>query len=593
MSNSPHHRARSAAVASRMSSTKPTVVIADPSIRPISSASNTNLAAQATNGLHKKNQSLSVLSSTTDRTQTPPPKIDAGLSGLENPDPATPDVDPAPGTKDDDETSEPWTGLDLGGIKLRTLSTALFSFTHVTSLYINHNSLTSLPSAISQLRQLTLLDATANELTSIPPEIGVLCKLKDLLLFDNHLTTLPPEIGTLYLLETLGIEGNPLEDRLKKIIAEDGTKALITQLRDSCPVGAAPPERQWIEVEPDHSSPADGKQESFTVLTYNILCQAFAPSSTYSYTPSWALDWSYRKQTILQEIINAAADVVCLQEIDGEQYGEFFLPQLQSHGYEGAHYPRTRARTMSADEAKLVDGCAIFWKDDRFSLVETQVIEFNQVALAKTDMRTDDMFNRVMSRDNIAVTASLEFKASGARLLVANAHVYWDHRYRDVKLVQIGMLMEELEKVAERFGTLPAKPVSEPEFNKGRPPKYERLERGRDVPLILCVDTNSLAKSAVYELISDGEVAPDHEDFMTHVYGTYTKHGLRHRLGLRSACSTFGEMKMTNFTPTFEAAIDYIFYTPRSMKVTSVLGDVDRSYLDKTVGFPNAHFPSE
>jgi CCR4-NOT transcription complex subunit 6 len=255
--------------------------------------------------------------------------------------------------------------LDLGGIRLKTLSTALFTFSHITSLYVNHNSLTFIPPAISQLRQLTLLDATGNELTSLPPELGVLCKLKELLLFDNHLTTLPPELGTLYQLETLGIEGNPMEERLRKILAEEGTIALITQLRDSCPVGPAPPERQWIEIEPDIDSPSSGKQESFTVLSYNILCASFAPGTTYSYTPSWALDWSYRKQTILQEIINASADVVCLQEIDVEQYAEFFAPQLKQHGYDGAHYPRTRARTMGTEEAKLVDGCATFWKEER------------------------------------------------------------------------------------------------------------------------------------------------------------------------------------------------------------------------------------
>ncbi len=230
----------------------------------------------------------------------------------------------------------------------------------------------------------------------------------------------------------------------------------------------------------------------------------------------------------------------------------------------------------------------------RFQLVETQVIEFNQVAIQKIDMRTDDMFNRVMSRDNIAVVAALEFAASGARLVVANSHIYWDHRYRDVKLVQIGMLMEELEKVVERFAHLPAKLQSDLEYNNGRgPPVYDRGEKGRDIPLILCVDLNSLAGSAVHDFLSTGQIPPDHEDFMSHVYGPYTAKGLHHRLGLRSACASFGEMRMTNFTPTFDAAIDYIFYSHRPLKVTSVLGDVDRGYLEKTAGFPNAHFPSE
>ena len=345
-------------MASRLSNKPISVTIFDPNNHPQPSGSSVTI-----NGTHRMNTSLTV-SSTVDRAITPPLSEASATSNLNNVDPATPAQAPAP-TEEKDGPSEPWSGLDLGGIKLRTLSTALFSFSHITSLYINHNNISSLPPAISNLRQLTLLDATANELTSIPPEVGILCKLRDLLLFDNHLTTLPPELGTLYQLETLGIEGNPMEERLRKVIAEEGTTALITQLRDSCPVGDGPPERQWIEIEPDVSSPRSGRQESFTVLTYNILCHSFAPGTTYSYTPSWALDWSYRKQTILQEILNASADVVCLQEVDGEQYAEYFFPQLKLHGYEGCHYARTRSRTMSPEEAKMVDGCATFWKEDR------------------------------------------------------------------------------------------------------------------------------------------------------------------------------------------------------------------------------------
>ncbi|WVR09629.1 glucose-repressible alcohol dehydrogenase transcriptional effector [Kwoniella sp. DSM 27419] len=590
-SSSLHHRARAAAISSRATNKPAAVVITDPNNRPTSSQSN------VANGIHRKQTSLSVLNrSDSERAFTPVPALSelSTTPGQDHVDPATPAQPPAPTGTDDDRPSEPWTGLDLGGVRLKTLSLGLFSFTHITSLYINHNSLSTIPSAIASLRHLTCLDATANEITSIPPELGVLCKLKELLLFDNRLTTLPFELGTLYQLETLGIDGNPLDERLRKVLAEEGTSGLITHMRDNCPVGPEPPERQWIEIEPDVSSPSEGKQESFTVLTYNILCAQFAPGTTYSYTPNWALDWQYRKQAILSEIVQASADVVCLQEIDCEQYADFFLPQLKQHGYEGQHYPRSRARTMSADEQKVVDGCATFWKDERFQLVETQVVEFNQLAIAKTDMRTEDMFNRVMSRDNIAVVAALEFRISGARLLVANSHIYWDHRYRDVKLVQIGMLMEELEKIAENFSRLPAKLSSDPEYNLGRgPPKYDRMEKGRDIPLILCVDLNSLSGSAVYDYLSSGEIAGNHEDFMSHVYGPYTNKGLRHRLGLRSSCASFGEMRMTNHTPTFAAAIDYIFYTPKSMKVTSVLGDVDREYLDKTVGFPNAHFPSD
>lgn len=204
------------------------------------------------------------------------------------------------------------------------------------------------------------------------------------------------------------------------------------------------------------------------------------------------------------------------------------------------------------------------------------------------------MLNRVAMRDNIAVIALLEFIETGARLMAVNSHIFWDHHYRDVKIVQIGILMEELERVAEQFAKYPPKPIAETAFNQGRPaPKYNPANKGTDIPLILCVDLNSLVDSSVYDYITKGEIAPDHEDFMNFTYGDITRRGLKHRLGLQSSASSFGELRLTNFTPTFTAAIDYIFYTPSALKVTSVLGDVDKPYLDKNVGFPNAHFPSE
>lgn len=62
----------------------------------------------------------------------------------------------------------------------------------------------------------------------------------------------------------------------------------------------------------------DGRMSSagtFTVLSYNILSDAYATNEVYSYCPSWALSWPYRRQNLLREIVGYRADVVCLQEV--------------------------------------------------------------------------------------------------------------------------------------------------------------------------------------------------------------------------------------------------------------------------------------
>jgi CCR4-NOT transcription complex subunit 6 len=48
-------------------------------------------------------------------------------------------------------------------------------------------------------------------------------------------------------------------------------------------------------------------------MCYNTLCEKYATPQTYAYTPSWALSWDYRKDLLLQEILNYSGDILCLQ----------------------------------------------------------------------------------------------------------------------------------------------------------------------------------------------------------------------------------------------------------------------------------------
>jgi len=260
----------------------------------------------------------------------------------------------------------------MGGVNLKNLppNSGLFSFTFLVTLYLNHNFLSSIPPGIAKLRHLELLDLSGNNLTSLPPELGMLTSLKELYVFDNNLSTLPPELGTMHLLQTLGIEGNPLEARLKSMVQKDGTPAFISFLRDTGPVPAPPPKRVWKHILSAAEQGAlinDPNAEMVSVFCYNILCERYATERLYGYTPSWALSWDYRKQLILSEIIDSEADFLCLQEVDVAQYEEYFSKHLGMRGYEGVYWPKSRAKTMSNEQdRRLVDGCAIFHKTSKY-----------------------------------------------------------------------------------------------------------------------------------------------------------------------------------------------------------------------------------
>lgn len=51
-----------------------------------------------------------------------------------------------------------------------------------------------------------------------------------------------------------------------------------------------------------------------------------------------------------------------LQEVETDQFYNFFLPELERDGYEGIFSPKSRAKTMNESERKYVDGCAIFYR---------------------------------------------------------------------------------------------------------------------------------------------------------------------------------------------------------------------------------------
>lgn len=100
-------------------------------------------------------------------------------------------------------------------------------------------------------------------------------------------------------------------------------------------------------------------------MCYNVLCDKLATRQLYSYCPSWALNWDFRKKGILEEIRHYGADIINLQEVEMEQFYNYFLPELKIDGYSGIYSPKSRAKHMAESERKYVDGCAIFYRTSK------------------------------------------------------------------------------------------------------------------------------------------------------------------------------------------------------------------------------------
>jgi len=359
-----------------------------------------------------------------------------------------------------------------------------------------------------------------------------------------------------------------------------------------------PPDRPWQTLgEPTKNKPSS----LFTVECYNVLCDKYATRQQYGYCPSWALSWEYRKKYILSDIKKNSADILCLQEVETDQFYNFFQPELAKEGYEGIFAPKSRAKTMSENERKHVDGCAIFYRKRKFTLVKKHLVEFNQLAMSNAE-GCDDMLNRVMTKDNIGLAALLQTKDAAfddsdpppdpsqlnQPLLVCTAHIHWDPEFCDVKLIQTMMLMSEVRTILEESAT-----SFRPGATKTDP---------NSVPLILCGDLNSLPDSGVIEFLSSGRIAADHADFKELGYrdclrklsSTENKNEFTHPFKLARAYSG-EELPYTNYTFDFKGIIDYIFYSRQHLSVLGQLGPLDQEWIkeSKIVGFPHPHVPSD
>nr|CAG4647916.1 EOG090X06K5 [Moina brachiata]SVE93022.1 EOG090X06K5 [Moina brachiata] len=356
--------------------------------------------------------------------------------------------------------------------------------------------------------------------------------------------------------------------------------------------------RPWIPLgHPDRTRPTC----IFTVMCYNVLCDKYATRLMYGYCPNWVLKWEYRRKSILEEIRHYSADIISLQEVETEQYYNYFYPELKRDGYEGIFSPKSRAKTMAESDRRYVDGCAIFFRTAKFSLVYDHLIEFNQLALANAE-GSDDMLNRVMTKDNIGLAALLETKegawSNGIRpdpsqihqpLLVCTAHIHWDPQYCDVKLVQTMMLMNELKQLTQDAVGHSFRPGHKAD------PSHTQL--------LLCGDFNSLPESGVVEFLNTSRIAANHSDFKEFGYKSCLQkiapfseksNEFTHPFRLTGAYTT-DVMPYSNYTYDFKGLIDHIFYSKNTMSPLGLLGPVDAEWFreNRVLGCPHRDIPSD
>ncbi|XP_028793872.1 carbon catabolite repressor protein 4 homolog 3 [Neltuma alba] len=337
-------------------------------------------------------------------------------------------------------------------------------------------------------------------------------------------------------------------------------------------------ERHWVEA--DHEALAS--TERFTVVSYNVLADrnAYEHRDLYSNVPSQYLKWNHRKRVICKELFALDPDIICLQEVD--RYWEISNTLVKA-GYIGSYKRRT---------GDTIDGCALFWKADKFRLLEGESIEFKGIGL----------------RDNVAQLSVFEMRKSDSRrLLVGNIHVLYNPSRGEVKLGQVRSLLSRAQTLSEKWGNVPV--VLAGDFNSTPQSGIYKFLTSSELNIMLydrrelsgqknCHPAQVLGykKEAVNPFILIDRLFQNwtDEEVIT-ATGSSERHFVVHPFKLNSSYAKVkgsastrgfnGEPLATSYHSKFLGTVDYLWYSD-SIIPTKVLDTVPINILRRTGGLP-------
>eukprot|EP00759_Apiculatamorpha_spiralis_P050074 PhF_6_TR4490/c0_g1_i1/m.6186/K19612/PDE12; 2',5'-phosphodiesterase len=380
---------------------------------------------------------------------------------------------------------------------------------------------------------------------------------------------------------------------------------------------------------PNPLESTDSQPNATRVVTYNILHDAYADSEyaravLYPYVRPDLLTLKGRELRVGEELLSYNADIICLQEVGWSTFESYLKPMLQNFGFDGCYESKYRS-AMCGTATK--DGSCILWSKSKFQYVSHTVLPltyaFFETQYGKTpywkEMETKlvtgyaQVTTTLRNVTTIGVIAKLRHVATNKAVYVLNAHLFYHPHGRHIRFLQTQMMMDTLGQLV----------AAEPETTS---------------PAVLfCGDLNSFPKSIVHEYLHSGCTNEDHVDWHDSEKFRWDKEesssesqnpeeqqqesqqqqsstSLSQQLPLfalnaaipksmmsgteggqllRDVCSHWGPDDYTNFTPLFKARLDYIFYTPKTFDVVSVLPNPTVEELTENIAIPSERFPSD
>jgi len=224
------------------------------------------------------------------------------------------------------------------------------------------------------------------------------------------------------------------------------------------------------------SSFIEDSKDQFSLMSWNILL----PNSQDNwwchkqYSSNVAMDkrqWEHRQSLIKERLLHSAADIVCIQEADGDTFDADFA-FMKDNGYDHVLHKKFRFR------------CATFFLKDKF------------------------MLDREAHKDRTLVT-SLKSTATDRVLHIVNCHLSGgaapERRLRQVH--------DGLQQIQKYINALELDLTKQIKFKRPSPKLIAKAEKALDeyksAGIVVAGDFNSDGNTAVRKLLVEGGVEPE------------------------------------------------------------------------------------
>jgi len=313
------------------------------------------------------------------------------------------------------------------------------------------------------------------------------------------------------------------------------------------------------------STPTDN---SFSIVTYNILADCHMEPHWYSYTPADARTSEQRHPRLMAELGMLAPDILCLQEV-GEDYLHLLSSDLGERGYAGQFYQKTLGTR---------EGLVTFYKKTEFDCLAVEKISFNEMLADAVEAEgLERSVAGECERDQVFLVMRLKHVQTDMVVTVGNIHTIWENFSQpDVTALQVSLALAKLAKIADGG------------------------------PFIIAGDFNSRPHMPAYALLARGGLADDHRQELAEA-ATATVEGKtlfellekHYSHTVTDLASSYRMVKgeepgMTSYDDydghhPSNFCLDYIWYTQDMLEANCVLDTT----IKPSSRIPNNVFPSD